>query len=610
MKDPASPTLAELQAQVDDDGVLDLSSSGLESLPEDVGGLVRVRFLNLGNNPKLRSLPAGLGLLGELEVLHLGGLELELEHALVVALQERGCAVMMDMKDPARPTLAELQARVDKDGVLFGSLASFSGSPASSGLLVALPEDVGGLVRLRVLDLRGNPKLRSLPSGFWRLGGLEVLDLGGCELEALPEEVSELVRLLELDLRFNPKLRSLPAGLGQLESLEELDFRGCDGLELEQVSIALRERGCKVTMDLKDRARPTLAELQAMVDKDGVLDLSCSGLDLLPEMGGLVRLRVLKLRNNPKPRSLPAGLGRLESLEELDLGGCDGLELEHALVVALQEHGCKVQIDMKDPARPTLAELQVKVTADGVLDLSTCENFSNFSNLSGTGFSWSGVLVDTRRPMFGTFSTLHGLELESLPEDVGELVGLRVLNLSDNPELRSLPAGVGWLGGVEELHLNNCPKLRSLPAGLGRLESLTELNIDECPGLATLHKLQAKGGVQAVRGYLKDLQQMEGGLFEPSRRHSLKLVLAGPTEAGKTSLLRALMGLGEQRRLADLQDERTIGLDIHRFTLPDPTAQGRAALELVIYDAGRHGEYQELHQVRDRLSPSMIACMP
>ena len=211
--------------------------------------------------------------------------------------------------------------------------------------------------------------------------------------------------------------------------------------------------------------------------------------------------------------------------------------------------------------------------------------------------------------MFGTFSTLHGLELESLPEDVGELVGLRVLNLSDNPELRSLPAGVGWLGGVEELHLNNCPKLRSLPAGLGRLESLTELNIDECPGLATLHKLQAKGGVQAVRGYLKDLQQMEGGLFEPSRRHSLKLVLAGPTEAGKTSLLRALMGLGERRRLANLRDERTIGLDIHRFTLPDPTAQGRAALELVIYDAGGHGEYQELHQVRDRLSPGMIACM-
>ena len=60
MKDLARPTLAELQARVTLDGVLvDVFGAGLESLPEEVGELVGL--LNIYSNPKLLSLPAGLG---------------------------------------------------------------------------------------------------------------------------------------------------------------------------------------------------------------------------------------------------------------------------------------------------------------------------------------------------------------------------------------------------------------------------------------------------------------------------------------------------------------------------------------------------------------------
>jgi hypothetical protein len=203
---------------------------------------------------------------------------------------------------------------------------------------------------------------------------------------------------------------------------------------------------------------------------------------------------------------------------------------------------------------------------------------------------------------------------------VDRLVGLKKLILSGNEGLRSLPAGRSSLVEWEKLDLFDCgleelPNaigglialktlrlayngvLRSLPTGLAQLEHLTALDISNCPSLVTLHQLNCLGGVRAVQGFLRDLTDMQGDLFEPSLRNSLKLLLVGPTEAGKTSLLRALIH-GEQRVLADRDTERTIGLDIHRLLLADPLGRmgGDAPVVLVSYDAGGHGEYQELHQ--------------
>jgi hypothetical protein len=186
-------TLLELQAKVDEDEELDLSNCGLESLPEAVSELVGLRNLNLRNNKELRSLPAGLGSLAELEMLDLRGCEgldrgKEL-HALVVQLQQKGCKVRMTRKKYLDPTLAELQADVDKDGKLNLSTCE-----------LWLPNEVGNLVGVNELDLSYNMK-SFLPAGLWSLAGLEVLNLTSCGLEPLPEEVGMLVGLKKLYLR-------------------------------------------------------------------------------------------------------------------------------------------------------------------------------------------------------------------------------------------------------------------------------------------------------------------------------------------------------------------------------------------------------------------------
>jgi hypothetical protein len=72
-----------------------------------------------------------------------------------------------------------------------------------------------------------------------------------------------------------------------------------------------------------DRARPTVAELQAEVDGRGILSLYRSGLLELPEgIGQLTGVRRLLLFGNPGLRALPAGLWSLGALEDLRLGSC------------------------------------------------------------------------------------------------------------------------------------------------------------------------------------------------------------------------------------------------------------------------------------------------
>jgi Leucine-rich repeat (LRR) protein len=88
--------------------------------------------------------------------------------------------------------------------------------------LMALPEGVGALTRLKKLDLRYNGGLTALPEGLWSLAGLEELKLAYCDLTALPEGIGRLTGLKKLDLRFNHALTALPAGLGRLRNLEQL----------------------------------------------------------------------------------------------------------------------------------------------------------------------------------------------------------------------------------------------------------------------------------------------------------------------------------------------------------------------------------------------------
>jgi hypothetical protein len=139
-------------------------------------------------------------------------------------------------------------------------------------------------------------------------------------------------------------------------------------------------------------------------------------------------LRKLDLSDNPELAALPVeALGRLGSLEELDIEDCPGLALEDA-------------INTQRGLPALLAYLRGEAV-EGVeeLDLAQCG-------------------------------------LWALPEGIGRLAGLRRLYLGGNMELTALPAGLWSLAGLVKLDLAQCG-LWALPEGLGQLIGLCKLDL-------------------------------------------------------------------------------------------------------------------------------------
>jgi GTPase SAR1 family protein len=166
------------------------------------------------------------------------------------------------------------------------------------------------------------------------------------------------------------------------------------------------------------------------------------------------------------------------------------------------------------------------------------------------------------------------------------------LDLRDN-QLTSVPEDIAKITQLQTLKLGG-NKLMELPLALTELTHLKELELSGMPALERVVAIMEEKGISGVFDFLRDLHD------DPQPSYSLKLVMAGPSMAGKTSLLNALR-LGEPR-LTDELTGRTIGLDINVLVLHDPRVPG--GIRFLCYDAGGHGEYQEMHGIF--LSPNTL----
>jgi hypothetical protein len=124
---------------------------------------------------------------------------------------------------------------------------------------VLIPESIGNLQRLKVLNLYGAldpdlwlhasdpspPKSKPLPQAIRKLTNLEELNLGRNSLTSVPEQVASLrnLRILKLDYS---ELHQLPSFIGNLKNLRELSLVGNSGIELPQ-SLA-NIQGLKIEM--------------------------------------------------------------------------------------------------------------------------------------------------------------------------------------------------------------------------------------------------------------------------------------------------------------------------------------------------------------------------
>ncbi|KAL6847252.1 hypothetical protein ACP4OV_023105 [Aristida adscensionis] len=198
-----------------------LSDCTIETLPDDIGSLLNLGYLDLSGNSNLNKLPASIGKLSVLSFLKLSG-----------------CSKLEELSEPIHQL--ESLRHLDTSGCcalqklpdMFGSLPKLQFLNLSGcSKLVKLPENLN-LESLEHLNLSSCHELHNLPQEFGSLDKLVFLNLSDCyKIQALPDSFCRLKRLKDLDLSDCHDLRELPACFGSLSELQYLNLTSCSKLQ-------------------------------------------------------------------------------------------------------------------------------------------------------------------------------------------------------------------------------------------------------------------------------------------------------------------------------------------------------------------------------------------
>ena len=183
-------------------------NDGLEILPDSIGKLDNLQFLDLSSSP-IKSLPSSIGNLVNLERLDLSFCKLEsLPHSIgaLIKLQEL--------------LLSALNISTLPDSI--GQLTHLKALDLSLSGVKSLPSSIGNLVNLERLELFES-ELESLPYSIGALINLQELNLFRTKISTLADSIDQLTHLKALDLS-TTEVKSLPSSIGNLINLERLDL--------------------------------------------------------------------------------------------------------------------------------------------------------------------------------------------------------------------------------------------------------------------------------------------------------------------------------------------------------------------------------------------------
>ena len=382
---------------------------------------------------------------------------------------------------------------------LGGDPVRVTGLDRSGGELTGpVPSPLGRLTGLEGLDLSGNGLTGEIPSSLEDLGSLEILGLNDNELEGeipswlgnlsslstvrldenglygeIPSSLGNLTNLVELRLNDNQLYGDIPPELGNLTNLVQLRLDQ-NHLSGNIPSLADLSGLTELRLQENELTGPVPSWLGSLTMLEEV-DLSGNGLTgtiplslaALSEQSGQPNLRALHLGGNALTGSVPVWLGNLNTLEKIGLGGN------------------QLTGDIP-PELGDLAKLEY-------LDLSGNE-------LTGT---IPGKLAGLGNTSVLATLLLGGNQLTGeIPVELGDLIRLEQLDLSENQLSGEIPPALGDLTALMKLSLNNNGLTGEIPAALRNLTALTVLDIQEN---------RLTGEIPAALGALINLEELRIG---------------------------------------------------------------------------------------------------
>ncbi|XP_021293996.1 putative disease resistance protein RGA3 [Herrania umbratica] len=108
-------------------------------------------------------------------------------------------------------------------------------------------------------------------------------------------------------------------------------------------------------------------------------------------------------------------------------------------------------------------------------------NFQKLRSLLIKSYNKNSSIGGALPKLFDELICLRSLDLswcliKEIPKEIGKLVRLRYLKLSNNHDLRELPETLCDLYNLQTLDLTRCRSLRTLPSGIGKLQNLRHLD--------------------------------------------------------------------------------------------------------------------------------------
>ncbi|CAI5458540.1 unnamed protein product [Closterium sp. Yama58-4] len=463
----------------------DADAAQEEELPEGVGSLSALRSLSI-RAPCVRALPHTLSRLHSLT-------SLKIDHCVTLRQLPDGLGQLKNLRHLQLADLQALHSLSDSIGLL----SSLETLHLRAVMATTLPDSSAHLSSLKRLLLSSLPHLQSLPDCVGELPSLQELTVQYCpRFSALPRSLSALASLTALTVQRCGSLAALPEDIGDAPRLASLVLEELSSLAAVPESVALLSSRCKVRG----------SHVAAGVFRWAALALSAAASRMFLGFPARRFRAAVRANRATSERSLPTFMpDRVGSDEEsddedyvyyksrdpalTDLPSTFG-QLANSLT-ALEIHRCH-EIQQLPTSFTQLTRLQR-------LCISNCHKLSGmpagWGNLVGLQEILTLHTLPSLSPLPPSITALTHLQrlhlshmdFSDLPEDLGQMKGLRVLTINTAPKLLALPASLTLLTSLQHLMVSECENLPSLPEdGFGNLSSLVSLTLKELPLLQKL----------------------------------------------------------------------------------------------------------------------------